>query len=86
VYSSICCGACTLVHAQNAEACPVACLLACVFRPPAALLLPAVPACLQLRVAEQEGIVFIDEIDKIVNPSGAIRHGEWHLHNVVCCW
>lgn len=31
---------------------------------------------LQVRVAEQEGIVFIDEIDKIVNPSGAIRHGE----------
>jgi ATP-dependent protease Clp ATPase subunit len=30
----------------------------------------------QVRVAEQEGIVFIDEIDKIVNPSGAIRHGE----------
>lgn len=31
---------------------------------------------LQIRVAEQEGIVFIDEIDKIVNPSGMIRHGE----------
>lgn len=31
---------------------------------------------LQIRVAEQEGIVFIDEIDKIVNPSGMLRHGE----------
>jgi len=49
----------------------------------------------QIRVAEQEGIVFIDEIDKIVNPSGAIRHGKpctWlvrtrHLPSVlhVCC-
>jgi hypothetical protein len=29
-----------------------------------------------VRVAEQEGIVFIDEIDKIVNPSGMLRHGE----------
>jgi ATP-dependent protease HslVU (ClpYQ) ATPase subunit len=31
---------------------------------------------LQVRVAEQEGIVFIDEIDKIVNSSGMLRHGE----------
>lgn len=31
---------------------------------------------LQIRVAEQEGIIFIDEIDKIVNPSGMLRHGE----------
>jgi ATP-dependent protease HslVU (ClpYQ) ATPase subunit len=29
-----------------------------------------------VRVAEQEGIVFIDEIDKIVNPRGMLRHGE----------
>ncbi|KAF6261385.1 ATP-dependent hsl protease ATP-binding subunit hslU [Scenedesmus sp. NREL 46B-D3] len=28
-----------------------------------------------VRVAEQEGIVFIDEIDKIVNPTGMLRHG-----------
>jgi hypothetical protein len=44
---------------------------------------------LQVRVAEQEGIVFIDEIDKIVNPSGAIRHGETcagHAVTIVCQW
>jgi ATP-dependent HslUV protease ATP-binding subunit HslU len=31
-----------------------------------------------IRVTEQDGIVFIDEIDKIVEPKGVIRHGE--------CW
>ena len=29
-----------------------------------------------VRVTEQDGIVFIDEIDKIVEPRGVIRHGE----------
>ncbi len=28
-----------------------------------------------VRCAEQEGIVYIDEIDKIVNPANAMRHG-----------
>jgi ATP-dependent protease HslVU (ClpYQ) ATPase subunit len=29
-----------------------------------------------LRVTQEEGIVFIDEIDKIVQPSNSLRHGE----------
>jgi ATP-dependent protease HslVU (ClpYQ) ATPase subunit len=41
----------------------------------AAVHLAAAAAACQVRVAEQEGIVFIDEIDKIVNPRGMIRHG-----------
>jgi len=31
-----------------------------------------------LRSAQEDGIVFIDEIDKIVTPHGALRHGEGH--------
>jgi len=41
-----------------------------------ALFPPELIAREALRAAAEEGIVFIDEIDKIVQPAGAFRHGE----------
>jgi ATP-dependent protease HslVU (ClpYQ) ATPase subunit len=41
-----------------------------------ALFPPELIAKEALRAAAEEGIVFIDEIDKIVQPAGAYRHGE----------